>query len=64
MADFLLIHGTCHGVWCWRDMVAPLTALGHTVRSIDMPGHGGDTTPLNEVDVGVLRRGNTRGLYS
>jgi pimeloyl-ACP methyl ester carboxylesterase len=49
MADFLLIHGTCHGAWCWRDMEAPLTALGHTVRSIDMPGHGGDTTPNDEV---------------
>lgn len=49
MADFLLIHGACHGAWCWRDMVAPLEALGHTVRSIDMPGHGSDTTPKDQV---------------
>lgn len=49
MADFLLIHGSCHGAWCWRDMIAPLEALGHTARAIDMPGHGGDTTPIPEV---------------
>ncbi|MBV1925884.1 MAG: alpha/beta fold hydrolase [Rhodobacteraceae bacterium] len=49
MADFLLIHGSCHGAWCWRDLIAPLEALGHTARTIDMPGHGSDTTPISEV---------------
>jgi pimeloyl-ACP methyl ester carboxylesterase len=49
MTDFLLIHGSCHGAWCWRDMIAPLEALGHTARTIDMPGHGADTTPIPEV---------------
>lgn len=49
MADFLLIHGSCHGAWCWRDMTAPLEAMGHTARTIDLPGHGSDTTPIPKV---------------
>lgn len=49
MAEFLLIHGSCHGAWCWRDLIAALEAHGHTARAIDLPGHGQDTTPYSEV---------------
>lgn len=46
MADFLLIHGSCHGAWCWRDTISELVAAGHRARAIDLPGHGEDDTPL------------------
>lgn len=49
MADFLLIHGSCHGAWCWRDLIPEIYAHGHTVRALDLPGHGRDTTPLSQV---------------
>jgi len=49
MADFLLIHGSCHGAWCWRDLIPALTALGHNARAIDLPGAGDDKTPFAEV---------------
>lgn len=49
MTDFLLIHGSCHGAWCWRDLIPALTARGHTARAIDLPGHGADTTPYTDV---------------
>lgn len=49
MADFLLIHGSCHGAWCWRDLIPALTARGHTARAIDLPGHGADQTPYQQV---------------
>ena len=49
MADFLLVHGSCHGAWCWRDLIPALAARGHTARAIDLPGHGGDKTPYTEV---------------
>ena len=49
MADFLLVHGSCHGAWCWRDLIPALTARGHTARAIDLPGHGQDKTPYQEV---------------
>jgi pimeloyl-ACP methyl ester carboxylesterase len=40
MAELLLIHGSCHGAWCWRDVIPALQTHGHTVRTIDLPGHG------------------------
>ncbi len=49
MARLLLIHGSCHGAWCWRDLIPEMQALGHEVRAIDLPSHGADTTPLAEV---------------
>ncbi|MGR3506861.1 MAG: alpha/beta fold hydrolase [Paracoccaceae bacterium] len=49
MADFLLIHGSCHGAWCWRDLIPQLEAHGHTARAIDLPGHGADRTHYSEV---------------
>jgi len=49
MAEFLLIHGSCHGAWCWRDLIPPLTRAGHGARAIDLPSHGDDPTPLAEV---------------
>ena len=45
MAEFLLIHGSCHGAWCWRDLIPALAALGHGARAIDLPAHGADATP-------------------
>ncbi|MBL3701276.1 alpha/beta fold hydrolase [Sulfitobacter sp. BDSS02] len=48
MADFLLVHGSCHGAWCWRDLIPELKALGHTARAIDLPGNGEDDTPCGD----------------
>ena len=55
MADFLLIHGSCHGAWCWRDVIPALIALGHTARTIDLPGAGEDKTPLDMVTLASCR---------
>jgi len=55
MADFLLIHGSCHGAWCWRDVIPALATLGHTARAIDLPGAGDDPTPLAEVTLATCR---------
>ena len=49
MADFLLIHGSWHGAWCWRDLLPLLEAAGHTARAIDLPSHGDDGTPPEDV---------------
>lgn len=49
MARFLLIHGSGHGAWCWRDVVPALEALGHEARAIDLPSHGDDPTPVGAV---------------
>ena len=49
MARFLLVHGACHGAWCWRDLIPELQALGHETHAIDLPSHGEDTTPACDV---------------
>ena len=55
MAEFLLIHGSCHGAWCWRDVVPALEALGHRARAIDLPSHGDDQTPIKDVTLDLYR---------
>lgn len=49
MSDILLVHGSGHGAWCWRDVVPALEAMGHKVQAIDMPSHGDDATAVSEV---------------
>ncbi|KPA20150.1 Pyrethroid hydrolase [Shimia sp. SK013] len=49
MSDILLVHGSCHGAWCWRDLIPALENLGHTARAIDLPSHGEDPTPIADV---------------
>ena len=55
MADFLLIHGSCHGAWAWRDVIPRLRDLGHEARAIDLPGHGADPTPPEAVRLETYR---------
>lgn len=56
MSDFLLIHGSCHGAWCWDDLIPHLTTLGHTATAIDLPSHGQDTTPAGDVTLALYAR--------
>lgn len=49
MARFLLIHGSSHGAWCWRDVLPLLAAAGHEARALDLPSNGDDPTPPGEV---------------
>jgi pimeloyl-ACP methyl ester carboxylesterase len=49
MSTFVLIHGGCHGAWCWYKIVPALEKQGHTVIAPDLPGHGRDKTPVSAV---------------
>jgi pimeloyl-ACP methyl ester carboxylesterase len=51
MAQVLLVHGSCHGAWCWRDLVPALAERGHDATAIDLPAHGADTTPPAEASL-------------
>ena len=37
MATFLLIHGACHGGWCWDEVAPLLQQRGHAVAAPDLP---------------------------
>ncbi len=49
MATYLLIHGAWHGGWAWKDVKTLLTKKGHTVLTPNLPGHGSQTTPFQEI---------------
>lgn len=49
MSTFVLIHGGCHGAWCWYKVVPALEKLGHIVIAPDLPSHGRDKTPVSAV---------------
>jgi pimeloyl-ACP methyl ester carboxylesterase len=49
MANFILVHGSLHGGWCWHKLVPLLEAQGHRVLAPDLPGMGADPTPLSEI---------------
>lgn len=46
---FVLVHGQWHGSWCWSKVVPLLTAQGHRVTAIDLPGRGGDPKELEKL---------------
>ena len=51
MATFILIHGAMHGGWCWEEIVPRLEAAGHRAIAPNLPGMGGDPTPLEGIDL-------------
>lgn len=56
MTNFLLIHGSCHGAWCWRHVIPALKLRGHKVNAIDLPSHGADGTPICEVTLDLYAK--------
>jgi pimeloyl-ACP methyl ester carboxylesterase len=53
MADFLLLHGACHGGWCWDEVAAQLRARGHTAVAPDLPCEDLTAGPGEYADVAV-----------
>lgn len=51
MARFVLVHGAWHGAWAWEKVVPLLEEKGHEVEVFDLPGHGEDDTPVQEVSL-------------
>ena len=49
MATYVLVHGGSHGGWCWDKVVSLLRKNGHLVEAPDLPGHGKNKTPIQEV---------------
>lgn len=37
MAEFLLVHGSGFGAWCWQRVIGALAAYGHSATAIDLP---------------------------
>ncbi|KAF8015545.1 hypothetical protein BT93_H1157 [Corymbia citriodora subsp. variegata] len=37
---FVLVHGACHGAWCWYKVATFLKSSGHKVTALDMAASG------------------------
>ncbi len=46
MASYVLVHGAWHGAWCWDKVVPLLEAEGHSVTTVDLPGHGENSSDV------------------
>jgi len=50
---FVLVHGAWEWPWSWSHTEKFLTEAGHSVVSVELPGHGDDTTPIAELSLDV-----------
>ncbi|GLU13620.1 hypothetical protein SLE2022_302460 [Rubroshorea leprosula] len=48
---FILVHGLCHGAWCWYKLIPRLQSAGHRVTAVDLAGSG---TNLKSIGQDVL----------
>ncbi|TVU19089.1 hypothetical protein EJB05_35221, partial [Eragrostis curvula] len=47
--QFVLVHGMCHGAWCWYKAATALRRAGHAVTAPDMAGCGAHPARVDEV---------------
>lgn len=52
MSTFVLVHGGWAGGWYWEKVAPLLEAAGHRVLAPDLPGHGTDATPVEDISLG------------
>ncbi|MFQ5521482.1 MAG: alpha/beta fold hydrolase, partial [Candidatus Methylomirabilia bacterium] len=46
----------CHGAWCWEAVAEELSARGHRVVAMDLPGHGRRAREYARASVGSYTR--------
>ncbi|WP_323102229.1 alpha/beta hydrolase [Intrasporangium sp. YIM S08009] len=53
MVHFLLLHGACHGGWCWDGVASILAAAGHGTTAPDLPCDDLDAALAANADAAV-----------
>jgi pimeloyl-ACP methyl ester carboxylesterase len=51
MAQFVLVHGSFHGAWCWERLIRLLEARGHRAVAPNLPASGDDPAPAENADL-------------
>ncbi|KAK3412219.1 salicylic acid-binding protein 2 [Eucalyptus grandis] len=46
---FVLVHGVCHGAWCWFHVKHRLESAGHRVTPLNLAGAGTSTKSIYDV---------------
>ena len=54
--EYVLVHGACHGAWCWDEVAGRLRAKGHRVVTLDLPGHGRRASEVRRAGVEAYGR--------
>ncbi|KAJ4966782.1 hypothetical protein NE237_018631 [Protea cynaroides] len=49
MVHFILVHGLCHGGWCWYKVKPVLESAGHRVTMVDLAASGKNMTKIDDV---------------
>jgi pimeloyl-ACP methyl ester carboxylesterase len=47
--QFVLVHGICHGAWCWYKLATLLKSAGHRVTALDLGASGVNPKRLEEI---------------
>ncbi|KAH1260422.1 Salicylic acid-binding protein 2 [Glycine max] len=47
---FVLVHGACHGAWCWYKLKPRLESAGHKVTVLDLAASGANMKKIEDVD--------------
>jgi pimeloyl-ACP methyl ester carboxylesterase len=48
---YVLVHGAFQGAWAWDKVKVELEQEGHEVVTVELPGHGADTTAFSQVSL-------------
>ncbi|KAH7520120.1 salicylic acid-binding protein 2 [Ziziphus jujuba] len=46
---FVLVHGACHGAWCWYKLKPRLESSGHRVTALDLSASGINMKSIEDV---------------
>jgi pimeloyl-ACP methyl ester carboxylesterase len=49
--QFVLVHGSFHGAWCWEHLIPLLEQRGHQAVAPNLPGSGDDPAPLENANL-------------
>jgi pimeloyl-ACP methyl ester carboxylesterase len=47
---YVLVHGSCHGAWCWYKVKPLLESAGHLVTLVDLAASGTNLKKIEDVN--------------
>lgn len=59
---YVLVHGALLGEFSWTRVERRLVAGGNTVITLDLPGHGADQTPVDQITLNSYRDAVVRAI--
>lgn len=51
VSHFVLVHGSCHGAWCWYKLIKLLKSPGHRVTAVDLAASGINLEKVEDLNI-------------